>query len=329
MSILVTGSLAYDHVMDFPGYYKEHILPDKVHMLNVSFLVQGLRKERGGTATNIAYSLSLLQEKPRILGTVGHDFADYRAWLEERGIDTHAIKVIPDEFTASCFIMTDLSGNQITGFYPGAMSYAHELQLADFNLGDVQMAIIAPNDPTAMIEHIKECRKEGIPYVFDPGQQALNLNSEQLIEGFKGAKVVIGNDYELGMIENKTGYTTEKLLEVAEMVIVTKGEFGSTIVTRQETVDIPVAPAKQVVDPTGAGDAYRAGIIKGLVGGYSLKTMGQIAALAATYCVESYGTQGQVYTRGEFSERYAETFGEDITDLFSAATEVAPKFLIK
>jgi adenosine kinase len=315
--------------MDFPGYYKDHIIPDKVHMLNVSFLVQGLRKERGGTATNIAYSLSLLQEKTSILGTVGHDFADYRAWLEERGIDTHAIKVIPGEFTASCFIMTDLSGNQITGFYPGAMSYAHQLKLADYNVSDAKMAIIAPNDPAAMIEHIHECRKNGLPYVFDPGQQALNLNPEQLVEGFRGAKAVIGNDYELGMIENKTGYTVEKLLEVAEMVIVTKGEFGSTIITRSEKVDIPVAPAAEVVDPTGAGDAYRAGIIKGLVHGYSLKTMGQIAALAATYCVESYGTQGQTYTVSEFCARYTNLFGEDIRALFPNSAEAAPQFLIK
>lgn len=319
MSILVTGSLAYDHIMDFPGYYKDHILPDKVHVLNVSFLVQSLRKQRGGTATNIAYSLSLLREKPSILGTVGHDFADYRAWLEERGIDTHAIKVIPDEFTASCFIMTDKSGNQITGFYPGAMAYAHQLKLADFNVSDVKMAIIAPNDPVAMVEHIKECRIAGIPYVFDPGQQALNLNEEQLVEGFQGAKAIIGNDYELGMIENKTGYTVPKLLEVAEMVIITKGENGSTIVTRDRSVEIPPAPAREVVDPTGAGDAYRAGIIKGLVHGYSLERMGRIAALAATYCVESFGTQGQSYTPSEFCARYAEIFDEDITGLFPAS----------
>ncbi len=318
MSILVTGSLAYDHIMNFPGYYKEHILPDKIHVLNVSFLVQGLRKQRGGTATNIAYSLSLLQEKTAIMGTVGSDFADYRAWLEERGIDTHAIKVIPDEFTASCFIMTDLTGNQITGFYPGAMSYAHKLKLADFNLVEVQMAVVAPNDPQAMVEHIRECRKAGIPYLFDPGQQSLNMNEEQLIEGFQGANAIIGNDYELEMILNKTGYTPEKLLEVAGMVVITKGAQGSTIMTRERTVEIPPAPAREVVDPTGAGDAYRAGIIKGLTRGYTPELMGRIAALAATYCVENYGTMGYSYTPSEFAARFSETFGESAEGVFQA-----------
>jgi len=317
--------------MNFEGHYKDHILPDKVHILNVSFLVKGLRKERGGTATNIAYSLKLLQEQPRILGTVGQDFADYRAWLEERGIDTHAIKVIPDEFTASCFIMTDLAGNQITSFYPGAMGYAHDLKLADYNLADVKIAIIAPNDPVAMVEHIKECRGAGLPYIFDPGQQALNLNPAQLIEGFEGAKAIIGNDYELQMIENKTGYSVEKLLEVAEMVIITKGEYGSTIVSRESSVEIPPVPARQVVDPTGAGDAYRAGIVKGLVHGYTAERMGRMAALAATYCVEAYGTQGQVYTTSEFCQRYAEVFGENIEELFSSVpapiTERATNFV--
>ncbi|MEI6045027.1 MAG: carbohydrate kinase family protein [Chloroflexota bacterium] len=328
MSILVTGSLAYDHIMDFHGYYKDHILPEKVHILNVSFLVQGLRKQRGGTATNIAYSLNLLQEKTAIMGTVGHDFADYRAWLEEQGIDTHAIKVIPDEFTASCFIMTDLSGNQITGFYPGAMSHAHQLKLSDFQLSDVKLAIVAPNDPLAMVEHIRECRKTGVPYIFDPGQQALNLSAEQLMEGFNGAKTVIGNDYELGMIENKTGYSPEKLLEVAEMVVITKGEQGSTIITQQGTVEIPTAPAQQVVDPTGAGDAYRAGIIKGLLYGYSPETMGRIAALSATYCVENYGTQNHKYTASEFCTRYAEAFGENIEALFPALEGQATNLVI-
>ncbi len=327
MSVLVTGSLAYDHIMDFKGYYKDHILPEKVHILNVSFLVEGLRKQRGGTATNIAYSLSLLQERPTIMGTVGHDFGEYRAWLEEQGIDTRAIKVIPNEFTASCFIMTDLSSNQITGFYPGAMSFAHELKLADFNIPDLEIAIIAPNDPQAMVEHINECRKAGLPYIFDPGQQALNLNPEQLVAGFKGAKAIIGNDYELEMIRQKTGFSPEDLLNEAEMVIITKGKEGSTILTRDRKVEIPTAEAVEVIDPTGAGDAYRAGIIKGLIRGLSLEKMGRLAALAATYCVENYGTQGQSYTPAEFSARYFKSFGENIENLFTAHQYRADNFV--
>lgn len=308
MSILVSGSLAYDHIMDFQGHFKDHILPDKVHMLNVSFLVNSLRKLRGGCAANVAYSLALLQEKPLILGTVGHDFEDYRQWLNQVGVDTSAIRIIPDEFTASCFITTDKASNQITGFYPGAMNYAHDLHVADYNPTSIEMAIISPNDPKAMVSHLQECRELGIPYIYDPGQQVIFLEGDVLLDSIKGARAIIGNDYELGMIEKKTGYTPEKLLELSPMVIVTKGEFGSTLLTRERTIEVPVGAEKAVIDPTGVGDAYRAGIIKGLLRGYTLEQMGRVAALAATYCVEQYGTQSHSYTPAEFAQRYAENF---------------------
>jgi adenosine kinase len=308
MSILVSGSLAYDNIMDFQGHFKDHILPDKVHILNVSFLVNSLRKQRGGCAANIAYNLALLGEKPLIIGTVGHDFEDYRRWLEAAGVDTGAIKVIPEEFTASCFITTDKSSNQITGVYHGAMNYAHDLHIADYNPGRLEMAIISPNDPVAMVTHVEECRALGIPYLYDPGQQVIFLEGEALLEGLRGSRAVIGNDYELGIIEKKTGRKPEDLLEFSQMVIVTRGEFGSTLITREKTVEAPVAQEKAVVDPTGVGDAYRAGIIKGLLRGYSLEQMGRLAALAATYCVEQYGTQNHSYTPAEFALRYAENF---------------------
>lgn len=295
--------------MNFPGYYKDHILPEKVHILNVSFLVQSLRKQRGGCATNVAYNLSLLGERPAILGTVGTDFAEYRAWLDKNGVDTRAIKVIPDEYTATCFIMTDMASNQITSFYPGAMSYAHELTLADYDFSDLEIAIISPNDPKAMEEYVKECHKYNLPYVYDPGQQIIALSAEQLLAGAKGAKAIVGNDYELEMIRNKTGYSAEQLLELAEMVIITFGEKGSRIITRERSVDIPIATPSQVSDPTGAGDAYRAGIIKGLVRGYSLEEMGRLAALAGVYCVEQHGTMEHRYTPAEFAQRYQENFG--------------------
>ncbi len=308
MSILVSGSLAYDHIMDFQGHFKDHILPEKVHILNVSFLVNSLRKLRGGCAANIAYSLALLEEKPLIVGTVGHDFEDYRRWLAEAGVDTSAIKIIPEEFTASCFITTDKASNQITGFYPGAMNYAHDLHICDYNPAQVQMAIIAPNDPVAMVSHVKECQELGVPYLYDPGQQVIFLEGEVMVDSIRGSRAVIGNDYELGIIEKKTGYKPEDLLQFTDMVIVTKGEFGSTLFTRERTLDVPVAREKAIIDPTGGGDAYRAGIIKGLLNGYSLEQMGRVAALAATYCIEQYGTQSHSYTPAEFAVRYAENF---------------------
>jgi adenosine kinase len=310
MKVLVSGSLAYDHIMDFQGHFKDHIMPEKVHILNVSFLVNSLRKLRGGCAANIAYNLALLSENPLVIGTVGHDFEDYGKALTDAGVDLSAVKVIPNEFTASCFITTDMSSNQITGFYPGAMSYAHDLKVNDYTDHDLKIAIVSPNDPQAMQLHPQQCRELGIPYVYDPGQQVIFFDGETLMAGIKGAEVVIGNDYELGIIEKKTGYTPEALLEFTPMVIVTKGQYGSTIITRERTVDVPVAQEKAVVDPTGAGDAYRAGIIKGLLHGYSLEQMGRVAALAAVYCLENYGTQSHSYTPAEFAARYAENFAD-------------------
>ena len=308
--VLVSGSLAYDNIMSFQGYFKDHILPEKVHILNVSFLVNSLRKQHGGCAANIAYNLALLQEQPVILGTVGVDFENYRRELNEVGVDTSAVRVIPDEFTASCFITTDKSNNQITGFYPGAMNYAHELKVADYMSDEIALAIVSPNDPAAMISLPGECREIGLPYLYDPGQQVIFLDGETLLDGIRGARVVIGNDYELGIIEKKTERTPEQLLELAEMVIVTKGEFGSVIYSRERTVEIPCAKEKAVVDPTGVGDAYRAGIIKGLLHGYSLEQMGRIASLAATYCVEEAAPQSHSYTSAEFAARYAENFAD-------------------
>jgi adenosine kinase len=308
MSILVSGSLAYDHIMDFQGYFKDHILPEKVHIINVSFLVNSLRKLRGGCAPNIAYNLALLGEKPLIIGTVGHDFADYRAWLDQAGVDTSGIRVIPDEFTASCFITTDKSSNQITGFYPGAMNYAHDLHVGDFNPAGIQVAIISPNDPQAMVSHVKECQALGVPYIYDPGQQVIFLEGPAMLEAMTGSKAVVGNDYELGIIEKKTGLKPEDLLQYTEMVIVTRGEFGSNLITAERTVEVPVAKEKSVVDPTGGGDAYRAGIIKGLLNGYTLEQMGRVAALSATYCIENYGTQSHSFTPAEFAARYTENF---------------------
>lgn len=309
VSIVVTGSVAYDHIMDFPGHFKDHILPDRVHMLSVSFLVDSLRKVRGGCAANIAYNLTLLGERPKMVATVGDDFADYRAWLEERGVDTGGTRVIPGEFTASCFITTDRDNNQITGFYTGAMRQAGSVSLRETADG-ARVAIISPNDPAAMASYVRECRDLAIPYVYDPGQQIIRLSADDLREGVQGARCVVGNDYEMAMIEEKTGLTPEAMLHHAETVIVTRGEQGSTIMQRTGAVDIPPAASGAVCDPTGAGDAYRAGLLRGMVRGERPERYGRVASLAATYAVESYGTQNHAYTLEDFKARYRAAFGE-------------------
>lgn len=310
MSIVVTGSIAFDHIMDFPGNFKDHILPDKVHMLNVSFLVDTLKKQRGGCAPNIAYNLALLGERPRIVAAAGVDFGEYRAWLEEQGVDTSGIYVVPNEYTSSCFITNDLKDNQITGFYVGAMREAGSLSLAEYGNG-ASLVIISPNDPAAMTRYPRECRELGIPYVYDPGQQIVRLSGEDLLDGVRGTRCLVGNDYEMAMIAEKTGRQPESFLDLAETVIVTRGEQGSTILDRTHgTVEIPPVAARRVVDPTGAGDAYRAGILRGIARGEHPSRYGRVASLAGVYAVEEYGTQSHTYTKDELAERYAAAFGE-------------------
>ncbi len=309
MRIVVTGSIAYDYLMVFPGHFKDHILPDKVHVLSVSFLVESMRRQRGGTAPNIAYNLALLGERPTVMGTVGEDFAEYRLWLEEQGIDTGAIKPIPDEFTSSCFINTDLQDNQITAFYPGAMAHAATLSLKASNLQDADLVIIAPNDPLAMARYAAECRELGIPYLYDPSMQAPRMSAEELREGFSGAKVLTGNDYEFGMMAEKLGISEAELRSLVPITVVTRGEQGASIYADGEEFVIPAARPRQVVDPTGAGDAFRAGFVKGMLHGLSWEVVGRLASLSAVYAIEQRGTQQHHYTLQEFVERYRENFG--------------------
>ncbi len=310
MTIVVNGSIAYDYIMSFPGYFKEHILPDKIESLSVSFLVDSMRRERGGCAPNIAYNLALLGERPRVMGTVGQDFAEYRAWLEEHGIDTSTIVEIEDEFTASFFVSTDRDNNQIASFYTGAMGYAHTLSFKDQDYPDIEIAIISPSDPTAMVRHARECRELGIPYIYDPSQQIVRLSGEELVDGMRGAKVLIVNDYEFEMIRHKTGLSERAILNLVGTLIVTRGEHGSHIMTADQTIHIPIVLPQRVVDPTGVGDAYRAGIIKGYICGFSWETIGRIGSLAATYVLEEHGTQNHRYTLSEFVARYRQYFGQ-------------------
>ena len=319
MSIVVTGSIAYDYLMFFPGRFREHILPEQLHQVSLSFLVESMRKQRGGCAPNIAYTLALLGERPTVMATVGQDFGEYRAWLDDVGVDTSAIVEIEGEFTSSFFVNTDQDNNQIASFYMGAMGWADRLSFHDLE-GDVELAIISPNAPAAMVKYVHECQALGIDYMYDPSQQIIWLEGNDLVEGARGARILIVNDYEFSMIQNKTGLSEKELLTMAEITIVTRGESGSTIYTREQALTIPVVPPEPLAEPTGVGDAYRGGIIKGLLKSLPWETTGRIGSLAATYVLEQVGTQNHHYSLEGFVERYRRTFGDNslrLDDLLS------------
>jgi adenosine kinase len=310
--IVVTGSLAYDYIMNFPGDFKDHVLPDKAHMLSVSFLVDSMRRMRGGVAGNVAYSLALLGERPLVVASAGQDFGEYREWMERQGVDASGIAEIEDDFTASCFINTDMANNQLVAFYPGAMAQAKSLSLMDLDLGADDLVVISPTDPEAMSRYADECRSLGVPFLFDPGKQTPRLSGGQILTGLEGASVLISNDYEFAMMAQKTGKSEEELISSAPLTVVTRGEEGSTIYTNENSegrVEIPVAPITGVVDPTGAGDAYIAGLVFGLARDFPLEVVGRVAALAAAYVIEQQGCQEHRYTPAEFAERYAGAFG--------------------
>lgn len=311
MRIVVTGSLAFDYIMNFPGHFKEHILPDKVHMLTVSFLVDSMKKLRGGTAGNIAWNLALLGEKPTIVASAGSDFAEYKTAVNPMGVDTSAITEVPNEFTASCFINTDQSNNQIVAFYPGAANHSRELKLDDLKLTKGDWVIISPTDPTSMARHTQECKRLGVPYIFDPGKQTPRLDKEQILSGLDGAQVLVGNDYEFSMMAKACGLTEQQLIASAPVTIITRGEEGSHIYEKRGQVKhvVPTAKPKAVVDPTGAGDAYLAGLAFGFKRGLPVELCGRIGALCATYTIEQKGCQEHRYSRAEFVQRFNETFG--------------------
>jgi adenosine kinase len=298
--------------MDFPGRFSDHILPEKIHILNVSFLVDTLKRQRGGVAGNIAHNLALLGERPIILAAAGEDFQDYAKFLSAEGIDISHIRIIPGDYTASAFITTDLADNQITGFYPGAMGHADLLSLKEFDPKKIEFVLIAADKPSVMVKYARECQELGIPYIFDPSQQIVRLSNEELQIGIQGAKVLIGNDYEIQLILNRFKATEQDLLKHVTFLISTLGEKGSRIHTRYGVVEIPIAKPKEITDPTGAGDAYRAGIIKGMIRNWPLEVMGRVAALSAVYAIESYGAQEHHYTKTEFVKRYQENFGTEI-----------------
>jgi len=308
-TILVSGSVAFDNIMVFPGYFKDHILPDKIHMLSVSFLVESMKRQYGGVASNIAYSLGLLGEQPELYATVGQDFDSYRQWLETVGVKTSLVREYKADFTATCYITTDMSDNQIVGFYPGAMGRSVDLSLAD--AGGADFVIVGPSTPEAIVKLTHECKAQGVKYIYAPTQQIVRLSGEEMQEGIAGAYAVVGNDYEFEMIRNKTSLEPQAIAEQGQYAFVTRGAEGSIIYVKGgQPINIPPAKPTEAVDPTGGGDAYLAGITKGLVSNYPLAVVGRLGSLSAVYAIEHHGTQAHHYTLAEFRARYAENFGE-------------------
>ena len=307
MNIIVTGSVAFDYLMSFPGKFTEHFLPEHMSRVSLSFLVDTMDKRRGGCAPNIAYTLALLGERPRLMATAGQDFDDYRRWLDAAGVDTSLVKVVGGKFTASFFCSTDVDSNQIASFYTGAMANAGELS---FRTAEAcGLAIISPNDPAAMVQYAEECRTLGIPYIWDPGQQCARMSGEELKEGLTGAAIVISNDYEFELIRQKTGLDEDTLLEHCEALVITRGEAGCSVVERHGRTDVPAVPPHQIVDPTGVGDAFRGGFMKGMARGDEYAVCARLGSVAATFALEHLGGQSHAYTLEEFRDRYEAHFG--------------------
>jgi adenosine kinase len=308
MSALICGSFAYDTIMVFQDRFKNHILPDKVHMLNVAFHVPDLRREFGGCAANIAYNLNLLGGKALPMGTVGRDFAPYAEWLDQHGIPRDHIKEINSTYTAQAFITTDQDDNQITAFHPGAMDYAHEVRVSDAD--GVTIGIVSPDGRQGMIDHAEQFVEAGIPFVFDPGQAMPLFTGDDCRLFIEQATWVCVNDYESQLLQDRTGWSPHDIAGMVEALIVTRGGKGSYIYHRDKRIDIPVAPVTAIVDPTGCGDAFRGGLLYGLMNGVDWEVTGRIAALMGAIKIEQHGTQNHCFTLDEFRDRYQAAFGD-------------------
>lgn len=304
--ILVSGSIVYDRIMNFPGLFKDHILPDQTHILNVSFTLDNTQESFGGTGGNIAYNLSLLKESVVLLGVVGRDFDRYKKWLKKNKIDISYIRQVKNSQTASAYIMTDQADNQISGFYPGPPDIDHCAIVR--KIKNPALAIVSPDFKPRMIEYVRLYKELGIEYVFDPGQQITSFSAFELRQLISGAKALIGNDYEIKLILNKLKINLDKLQKLVEILVVTKGALGSQIYSKDERIDIAPVKVKNALDPTGAGDAYRAGLIKGLLSGVSLEKTGHLASTVAAYTVEVFGTQTHRFTLKEFTNRYKQNY---------------------
>ncbi len=319
--LIVTGSVAYDYLMTFPARFLDVIVPDRMERLSVSFQVDAMRRVRGGCAPNIAYSLALLGAPASIVATAGTDAIDYRDWLGQAGVDVSMLRICDDVFTASFFVSTDVDQNQIATFYSGAMVRARELSLRALSPEQVAMVIVAPNDPVAMSSYARECRELGILFVYDPSQQVARLTGPELLACLEGAAIFIGNEYEFGIIEKKTSLSEAELLARVPVLIVTRGSEGSTIALRGGTPDsaggaatIRIPPAKVLaedLDPTGVGDAFRAGLLAGRMAGLPWEIAGRVGSVAAVYALETIGPQPQRYSMAQFAARYEENFGAE------------------
>ena len=311
MKLIVTGSIAYDYLMSFPGKFTDHLLPEHLQRVSLSFLVDTMDKRRGGCGPNIAYTIGLLGERPYLMATAGQDAPEYLAWMNGANIDTSLVKVIDGKFCASFFCSTDQVNNQIASFYTGAMANAPELSFRTIpGLKQDGLVIISPNDPNAMVQYAEECAVMGVRYIWDPGQQCARMEGDQLKAGVNGAYIVICNDYEFELIKQKTGLDEKAILEQAQLLVVTKGEHGCTLHRRTGSVDVSAVTPKRIADPTGVGDAFRGGFMFGLAKGEPFEVCAQIGSVAATYALEHLGGMSHAYTFPEFRARYEEHFGK-------------------
>lgn len=307
MSVLICGSFAYDTIMVFEDRFKNHILPDQVHILNVCFIVPAMRREFGGCAGNIAYTLRLLGGDPLPMGTVGDDFQPYADWMDQHGIDRTHVTPVFGTYTAQAYITTDMDDNQITAFHPGAMNEAHRNRLD--TVEGVELGILAPDGRQAMIEHARQYADRGIPFIFDPGQGLPMFEKPELDEFIGHATYITVNDYESRLLQERTGRELADIASDVEAMIVTRGGEGSRIYTNGDVLEIPTARPGRVVDPTGCGDAYRAGLLFGLSRGFDWDTTGRIASLAGSIKIENHGTQNHRFTPEDFARRYQDSFG--------------------
>jgi len=307
MSALICGSFAYDTIMVFQDYFKNHILPDKVHILNVSFHVPDMRREYGGCAANIAFNLKLLGGRPLPMGTVGKDFGPYAEWLDQHQIRRDFIKQIDDAYTAQAFITTDQDDNQITAFHPGAMNYSHQVKVGDAT--DVSIGIVSPDGRQGMLDHAAQFATAGIPFIFDPGQAMPLFDGEDFKQFIKQATWVCVNDYESQLLQDRTGWSPHAIAERVDALIVTRGGEGAHIYLSGKRIEIPPAPVSAIVDPTGCGDAFRGGLLYGLTNGLGWEVTGRIAALMGAFKIEQHGTQNHRFTLDQFRERYQTVFG--------------------
>ncbi len=312
MPIIISGSLAYDSIMDFPDSFKNHILPDQIHILNVCFIVQEMKKHFGGCAGNIAYTMNLLGASPLILAPLGSDGDGYKKMLETQGISVKYIPLSSHKLTSHATITTDKDHNQIIAYFNGAGDEAINVHIQDIS-EPVELALIAPTSKNAMIQHANECVEKNIPFVFDPSHQLTAFTAEELKDLLQKAHIYIANDYEMKLTEQKTGWTMEQILEHVQILVVTLGSQGSMIRTKDQILNVGPCPAFSVQDPTGAGDSYRAGFFTAYAKGMSLETCAKVGSVAATYTVEHMGTQNHRFTKQEFADRYEQTYGEKLT----------------